>query len=423
MRWVVRPGSIGGSAAMPGDKSIAHRSLMLAALAGGRSRIQDLPNGADVAATTACLQALGIAVERQNGQMTVQPAALRHGQTLDAANSGTTMRLLAGLLAGQGVTAILSGDSSLRRRPMARVVDPLTLMGAHIDSAGGKPPLQLHGGPVHGIAYRLPVASAQVKSAVLLAGLGAEGETIVEEPLPTRDHTERMLTALGVPIHRASGRIAVRAGCPRAFDVTVPGDISSAAFLLVAAAAQGSSVTIRGVGLNPTRTDLLTVLRDLGCSLEAVHHAEQLGEPVGDVTLSGRADKSLTIESRQVPGLIDELPLLAFLATQLPGTSVISGAEELRVKESDRIQSVAETLTALGADIEERPDGFVVHGRTKLRGAVVDSHGDHRIAMMLAIAGTLAAGETVIENADAAGVSFPEFDSILRDLDGRIDRD
>ncbi|HZS94685.1 MAG TPA: 3-phosphoshikimate 1-carboxyvinyltransferase [Chloroflexota bacterium] len=422
MIWRVRQAEIGGAAEVPGDKSIGHRALMIAALARGSSRITNLPTGADVASTATCLEALGIAVSRQNGTATVEGGEFQTGQLLDAGNSGTTMRLLTGLLAGQGVAAELAGDESLRRRPMGRIVEPLALMGANIRSTGGRPPLVLQESRLQGLVYQLPVASAQVKSSLLFAGLGAQGETTIIETLPTRDHTERMFGAAGITVESRGTQISIGGGQrPRPIEISIPGDLSSAAFLLVAAAIHGSTIRIRNVGLNPSRTGILDILRGAGCSVDVVHESERLGEPAGKIVLSGRPHGPIVIVPDRVPAVIDELPLLALLATQAPGMSTIEGASELRVKESDRIRSVAQTLTALGADIVERADGFTIRGPVKLRGTRVSSYGDHRIAMMLAIAGSIASGETVVEEAGAAAISFPEFPAILGALGGRID--
>ena len=426
MRWRVRTSAIGGSAAVPGDKSIAHRALMLAGLARGSTVIRNLPSGEDVLSTASCMSQLGVILDLQPGTARLDSTGELRApeEDLDAGNSGTTMRLLAGILAGQRFSCRLTGDASLRRRPMGRVVDPLRQMGASIATHDGFAPLEFVGSNLHGITYTLPVASAQVKSAVLLAGLFATGRTTVIEVVPARDHTERMLTALGMNVQRHDMSVQVERGAtPNGFDLTVPGDISSAAFLFAAAAVTGGRVSLDSIGLNPTRTAILTVLERMGASVDAATEREEAGEPRGAVVVSGHVERPIRICADDVPGLVDELPLIALLATQVEGESVIEGAAELRVKETDRISSVTQELRALGADIEERPDGWQIHGKTPLRGGEVRSHGDHRLAMMLAVAGVCAHGETIIEGAEAADVSFPGFRSVFASLGAAIEED
>jgi len=424
MRWRVTPAVIGGQTHVPGDKSIAHRALMLASLASGFSRIDRLPDGADVHSTAQCLRRLGVdlridgdtALVTSTGRLSASPAPL------DAGNSGTTMRLLAGILAGQPFRSCLLGDESLSRRPMTRVVQPLNAMGASIHSHEGRAPLEIHGRRLQGIDYVLPVASAQVKSAILLAGLFAEGITSVLEPHRSRDHTERMLAAVGVEIEVENLRATLRGGqAPHTFTMSVPGDLSSASFLIAAAALSGGEVTIDEVGLNPTRSGLLDVLREMGADIEISDQRQEMGEPVGRLRVSGRIHRPVTVEVAQVPGLVDELPLVVLLATQARGISVIRGAAELRVKETDRIATVAASLRRLGADLDELADGFVVRGPTALHGCNVSSHGDHRLAMLLAVAGAIAAGETVVDGVEAADVSFPNFAEVLGSLGGNIE--
>src|SRR3989441_1231326 len=336
----------------------------------------------------------------------------------DAGNWGTTMRLLAGILAGQPFEAELTGDASLRSRPMDRIVEPLSQMDARIAALGdGRfPPLRITGGPLRGISYTLPVASAQVKSAVLLAGLFARGETTVIEPTLTRDHTERMLAWFGAPIHRQPGRVSVTSGALRGRELAVPGDISSAAFVLTAGAARpGSEVIVEGVGLNPTRTGVLDVLRAMGADVAVRHPTVRCGEPVGAVTVRGRRLRGVRIGGSLIPRVIDELPVLCVIATAAEGETVISDAAELRVKESDRIAVIARGLRALGGEVEERPDGLTVYG-SRLHGGRVGSAGDHRIAMAFAVAGLLAGGPVTVEGAESIAVSFPEFTRVLRDV-------
>ena len=421
MKWHVSPSDVGGNAVVPGDKSIAHRSLMVAAISKGVSHIQNLPEGEDVASTRRCMEALGAQVTQKNGNLVISGGELRASETtLDAANSGTTTRLMAGILAGQSFESRIDGDESLRRRPMSRVIDPLRAMGAEIDSDGGRLPLSIAGRQLRGVSYRLPVASAQVKSCILLAGLFADGKTTVEETTPSRDHTERMLRSAGVQVSVIRGEsleISLNGGQqPRGLDVTVPGDMSSAAFLFAAAGLLGTSVVVREVGTNPTRTGFLDILERMGCTISVTNEQLTGGEPVADVEVRGPVRFPVIIGPADVPALVDELPLVALLATATPGQSEVTGAAELRVKETDRIAGVATQLALLGADIKERPDGFVVTGPTPLTGSDCNSLGDHRLAMMLAVAGLCARGETVVHRAESAAVSFPAFPDVLNRL-------
>ncbi|MBC7186061.1 MAG: 3-phosphoshikimate 1-carboxyvinyltransferase [Calditrichaeota bacterium] len=419
----IRPGgALRGTVRVQGDKSISHRALICGAIAEGRTRIRNLCPGKDVQSTMSCLQALGVPIRVRGSEAIVDGVGLRGlrppSAVLDAGNSGTTMRLLAGVLAGQRFAASITGDESLRRRPMARVIEPLSMMGARIESTpGGFAPLHIRGNRLKAISYAMPVASAQVKSAVLLAGLFAEGKTEVMEPAPTRDHTERMLPHFGVPIS-VDGRAVAVWGPARlqAASVEVPGDISSAAFFLAAAAVvEGSSLRVEGVGINPTRSGVLEVLRDMGARLALEEKAESW-EPVADVLVEAGPLQAVEIEGALVPRLIDELPVLAVVATQAEGVTHIRGARELRVKESDRIRAVAANLRAMGAEVEELEDGLVIPGPQKLKGAVVDSFGDHRIAMSFAVAGLLADGPTVIRQAECVDISFPGFFALLEEL-------
>jgi len=394
---------------LPGDKSISHRALILGAIAGGGSTIRGLSRGADVGSTAACLRALG--VEIGDGEVAgVGMSGLRAPSgPLDCGNSGTTMRLLAGLLAAQDFESELTGDDSLKRRPMDRVVEPLRQMGARAEW----PPLRIGGSAgLHGIEYRSPVASAQVKSALLLAGLFAEGATEVVEPSPTRDHTERMLRAMGAEVTVNAGRSRVeRTKKLEPLDLDVPGDLSAASFWLVAAGlVPGSRVRMAGVGLNPTRTAFLELLRRAGFAISIAAAGEAGGEPIGTVEVGGAGElRPLTVEGPTAAAMIDELPVLAVAATQLPGTSRISGARELRVKESDRIAAMAEALTAMGADITATEDGWIINGPRHLEGARVDSLGDHRVAMAMAVAGMIADGDTTVDDAACVDISYPGF--------------
>ncbi len=422
MRWQVRPSGIAGEAAVPGDKSISHRALMLAALADGTSSIRGLGDGEDVASTVACLRALRVRIERSGDQVCVQGGALRPPSApLDAGNSGTTMRLLSGILAGQPFDSVVTGDASLCRRPMGRIARPLMEMGTQVDTEDGHAPIRIRGGRLRAIRYRCDPPSAQVKSCVLLAGLFAEGSTSVWETVATRDHTERLMRATGIAVDAKEQTVAVHGPArPRAFDLCVPGDLSSAAFLLAGAAIAGvGDVTVRDVGLNPTRTGFLQVLRRMGCDLETSEEREEGGEPVGSIRVRPAPLTGVEIGADEAATMLDELPLVALLGTVAAGETRVTGAGELRVKESDRIATVAAELGRLGAAIEEQPDGFRVRG-SRLQGTRVQSHGDHRVAMMLGLAGLIAAGETIVEGAEAAAVSFPCFGSTMRGLGGMI---
>ena len=425
MRWRVRPSPIGGTACVPGDKSIAHRALMLAGLARGTSEIHSMPEGEDVLSTAGCIGRVGVRVDRSGPVRVHSDGQLSAPSSdLDAGNSGTTIRLMTGILAGQSFRSRLSGDDSLRRRPMGRVVEPLRQMGASIQMDAGSAPLDIAGSRLHGINYALPVASAQVKSAVLLAGLFADGTTIVTESVPARDHTERMLESLGWPIRRRGNSVEVERGeAPAAFSITIPGDMSSAAFLFAAAALTEGEVCIDGVGINPTRAAILTVLEQMGAHVTVGAERLDMGEPRATVTVSGPVNRSIHLRAEDVPGLVDELPLIALLAAHASGETLVEGAAELRVKETDRIAAVAHELRVLGASIEERADGWRIRGGIPLHGGEVRSHGDHRIAMMLAVAGVCATGETVISDAEASAVSFPDFAATFASLGGDIATD
>ena len=403
---------------MPGDKSISHRYAILAALAEGPSTIAQYAPGADCQSTLLCLRGLGVdVIEDTAGAFTVVGRGFGRlcspDSPLDAGNSGTTLRLLAGVLAGRAFSSTLCGDASLSRRPMQRVIAPLEAMGAHIDAAEGRPPLTIHGARLHAISHRPETPSAQVKSAVLLAGLHAEGTTRIVEPAATRDHTERALTTFGGAA-RVEGLTISVAGGQRLHGqrLTVPGDLSSAAFWLVAAAAlPGSRVVIVDVGLNPTRTALLDVLRRFGARVEATMTSADAGEPRGIVSVQHDRTGALDIGPDEVPGLIDELPAIAALAAH-GGEVTVRGAAELRVKESDRIATLVAGFRALGIDADERPDGFAVRGRSndaRPRGGVADAHGDHRMAMAFAIAALAADRPCRIDGADAVAISYPDF--------------
>ena len=410
MATVRRPTRLEGELELPGDKSVSHRALILNAVASGDARVENLSPGADVAATAGCLRALGVEIAEDRVAGRGFDGLRAASGPLDCANSGTTMRLLAGLLAGRPFKSELVGDPSLSRRPMDRVVDPLREMGAGAEVG---PPLRVGGSvPLHGIAYRMPIPSAQVKSALLLAGIQAEGTTRVTEPAPTRDHTERMLEAMGAAVERAGSTVAVGGRAElRPLDLRVPADLSAAAFWLVAGALHPAArIRLGGVGVNPTRTALLGVLERAGLRVRKDTPRLEGLEPVADLEVAtSPADQPFSVDGGEAPLLIDELPVLAVAAALLPGVSRITGARELRVKESDRVAAMAEGLGAMGADVRELEDGWEIHGPRDLEGARVSSRGDHRVAMALAVAGLLASGETTIDDADCVAISYPGF--------------
>ncbi len=421
---IVRPAkTIRGRVVMPGDKSLSHRAAMMAALAKGASRIKSFSSSADCAATLACLARLGSSIKRSGSELLVHgvgPDGLRaDGEPLDCANSGTTMRLLAGILAGQNFTSILTGDGSLRSRPMARIIEPLEMMGARISSDGGRAPLVIEGHrPLKAIKYGLRVASAQVKSCILFAGLSAKGRTEVVESQATRDHTERMLRWFAVPLEQGSLSVAVDGPMTlEARDVSIPGDISSAAYFIAAAALlPGSSLEIMNVGVNATRVTFIDRLRSFGFDVAVSDVHDECNEPVGTIQVNGSnssSESAALLQGALIPQLIDELPLLAVVGSQIEGGIEIRDAAELRAKESDRIAATVQNLRAMGAEVEEFTDGLCVTGQTQLRGAEIDPRGDHRIAMAFAVAGLIAKGETEIKDAECVAVSFPEFFELL----------
>jgi 3-phosphoshikimate 1-carboxyvinyltransferase len=411
----------------PGDKSISHRYALLSAIADGVSTLSGYSTGADCASTLDCLRALGVDVE-QTGQdaaglqLRIGGRGLRGlaapASTLDAGNSGSTMRMLAGVLAANPISVAITGDASLRGRPMRRIILPLERMGARIASSDGKPPLTIQGNAdLRPIEFEPEVPSAQVKSAVLLAGVQIDGTTSVIERVGTRDHTERAFESFGVHVDRQGPRVSVAGGQRLAAQaMEVPGDISSAAFWMVAAASMpGSEVVIDGVGLNPTRTGIIDILRRMGARIDIDNDTPTAGEPMGTLIVRHEALVPTEVTPAEVPGVIDELPVLAALATH-GGELRVTGAQELRVKESDRISALADGLRRIGADIDEMPDGFHVRGRQRLRGGEVDARHDHRLAMAFAIAALGATGPTMIHDAGAAAVSYPEFFSVLESL-------
>ena len=409
-----------GAVRLPGDKSISHRYAMLASIANGVSRFQNFSTGEDCASTLHCMETLGAKVRRaDDGTLEIEgngPQLRAPASVLDCGNSGSTMRMLAGILAGQEFSCELAGDESLSRRPMARVVEPLTRMGAHVQAAeDGRPPLRIAGGRLSAIHYAMPVASAQVKSAILFAALFAKGTTTVEEPLRTRDHGELALRAFGAEVQRSKNRISLAGSQPLSpINAAIPGDISSAAFFMCAAAIfPGSNLVFDDLLLNPTRAGLLDVLSGLGTRISVINLQEHHGELVGTVKVEHGRLKSAKISGAQSAALIDELPVLAAVAPFTEGGVEVRDARELRVKESDRIATIAKGLRAMGAVVEEFEDGFRVPGGQQLQGAEVDSAGDHRIAMALSIAALKAKGETKVRGAEAVAISFPKFFHIL----------
>jgi 3-phosphoshikimate 1-carboxyvinyltransferase len=421
-------GPLAGTLAVPGDKSIAHRALLLGALADGTTTVSGFPGGADVLSTLGAIRALGARAERDGALVRIEGAGsgLGHaGETrIDCGNSGTTMRLGAGMIAGGPGTVILDGDASLRRRPMERVAEPLRAMGADITTVDGHAPVTVRGTRLSGIDWHLRVASAQVKSAILLAGLRASGTTRVHEVLASRDHTERLLAYFGARLRIAAGRIEVEGGQRlRAADVPLPGDVSSAAFLIVAALlVPGSELVVHDVGVNPTRTGALTILRRMGARIEVIEARDAAGEPRADIRARASALHGTAIEAEEVPGAIDELPVLCVAAALAEGETTIRGAGELRVKESDRIGAIAQ-LAALGVAVRTTPDGIVVRGTAgrRLGAGRVDSGGDHRIVMAFAVAGLLSEGGVEISDPESARVSYPGFFERLAELGARVE--
>lgn len=425
MRLSVQPtAKLEGTICVPGDKSISHRAVMLGALAQGTTSIEGFLRGEDCLSTIRCFQGLGIPITLDEKLVIVEGKGLNGLQepdeVLDVGNSGTTLRLLAGILAGQHFTTLLTGDNSILRRPMGRVTNPLREMGATIlGRVGGTlAPLAIQGGDLKAIHYNSPVASAQVKSALLLAGLYARGWTEISEPHLSRNHTELMLQAFGAEIQTQGNSVSIK-GSPQLVgqDVIVPGDISSAAFFLVAGAiAPTAKISIEGVGLNPTRDGIIQVLQAMGAKLTVTNTKEVAGELLGTLTIESSSLQGITIEGEIIPRLIDEIPIIAVAAAFASGVTEIRDAAELKVKESNRISSIAEGLSNLGVRIEELPDGLRIYGGRPLIGHSCRSHHDHRIAMALAVAGLQAKGETSIEDAEAISISFPQFNQLLEQL-------
>lgn len=413
-----------GTISVPGDKSMTHRAIILGSLARGISAVKGYLPALDCLHTVEAFRSMGISIEAVKGQLRITGKGL-HGlsepsSVLDLGNSGTGLRLLTGVLAGQDFSSILTGDSSLCRRPMLRLVEPLRRMGAEIEGrAGGSfAPLAVHGRRLKGITYALPVASAQVKSALLLAGLLADGRTVLTEPLPTRDHTERMFRHLGIPLKTEGQTLSLEPAAQfSGREMEIPGDFSSSAFFIVAATiVKNSDLMIRNVGVNPTRTGLLNLLCKMGAEIRLENHREVDEEPAAGLVVRSRPLRGITVSWEDVPRAIDEFPILCVAAAVAEGETVIRGAEELRVKESDRIKTTVRELSKMGARLEELPDGLVIHGGRKLKGARCSSDGDHRIAMAMAIAGLAATGETVVEGAEWVETSCPGFQDLLRSV-------
>ncbi len=422
---ILRPArNVRGVVSLPGDKSISHRYAMLAAIAEGPSRLENYSTGADCASTLGCLRSLGLKWERKDNADNVIEVQGRGAsltapsQPLDCGNSGSTIRMLSGIVAGQEFASELAGDESLSRRPMERVITPLTAMGAQITSQNGCPPLRITGARLKGIHYRMPIASAQVKTCLLFAGLLADGETRIEEPLRTRDHGEAALRAFGAQVERKGSEVAIRGGQRlRGIEARVPGDLSSAAFFLCAAALfPGSQLTVTKLLMNPTRARLLDILVQMGLRISVTQLEESHGELVGTLEVEGGRLKGATIAGADTAALIDEIPVLAAIAPYTEQGIEVRDAKELRVKESDRIASIAANLRAMGAQVEEREDGLKIPGGQSLRGAELESFGDHRIAMAFSIAALRAQGETLIRGSECAAISYPAFFSTLEEL-------
>lgn len=429
----VFPALLGGSVQVPGDKSISQRVAMLASLADGTSKVTGYLNGEDAHSTLAAMEQMGAKAEFRDDALYITGVAgklLQPVEPLNMGNSGTGTRLLAGLVAGAGIEATMVGDESLSSRPMGRIRHPLELMGAHIGLSGqkGTLPMVICGGKLQGIGYLLPMASAQVKSCILLASLYAEGKTTVIEPRPTRDHTEKLFEQLGIPIQIKGLEISIEGYGPegprfKARDFVVPGDFSSAAFWIVAVAARpGAELVINGVGLNPRRTALLDVMKRMGADIE-VAVTEAKGDPIGSIKVSGAQLMGTVIEGDEIPNLIDELPIIAVAGALAQGQTEIRDAAELRVKESDRIAEMVKNLRLFGVDIEEKDDGMVVTGPAELKtpNVILDSHGDHRIAMSMAVLNTFSDGPVTIANVGCVNTSYPEFWQHMEELGGKVE--
>ena len=417
-------GPIRGEISVPGDKSISHRAVMFGALAKGTTEVTHFLQGADCLSTIDCFRRMGIDIENTPSRILVHGKGLggltAPSAALDVGNSGTTLRLISGILSGQDFKVLLDGDASIRRRPMKRIMTPLSMMGADIESLKGNgcAPLSIAGRPLHAIHYQSPVASAQVKSCVLLAGLYADGTTRVTEPALSRNHTELMLHFFGAQVHSEGTTVSIQPSpALEGRFIQVPGDISSAAYFIAAALLiPGSEVLIRNVGVNPTRDGILRVCQAMGADITRLNERSDSGEPTADLLVRHSSLRGTVIEGDLIPTLIDELPVIAVMAALAKGTTVIRDAAELKVKESDRIQVMTENLTRMGADVEATEDGMIIHGGSSLQGTIIDSHQDHRVAMSFAVAALAAEGETEIRDADCVSISYPEFYQDLASL-------
>lgn len=417
--------SFNKSITVPGDKSISHRAVMFGSIASGDTVIKGFLNGEDCLSTVGCFRDMGINIEMDGEKVIVHGKGLNGlsapKNTLNVGNSGTTLRLMSGILSAQPFTSTLTGDDSIKKRPMDRVAKPLTLMGADIKSLSPDKilaPVTITGKPLKGINYTLPVASAQVKSAIILASLYADGETVIVEPETTRDHTEIMLSFMGADIKKDGSRIICHPVKELyAKDITVPGDISSAAYFMIAAAiCKNACITVKNVGINPTRTGIITVLENMGADISVTNARTINGEPVGDITVKSSELNAAVIEGDIIPKLIDEIPVIAVAAAMAEGTTIIKDAQELKVKESNRIKTTADELSKFGIDITETDDGLIIKGKTSLKGSVTESHNDHRIAMACAIAALAAEGQSTINGSDCVDISFPGFFKMLEAL-------
>mgnify|MGYP004496363435 FL=1 len=415
-----------GEITVPGDKSISHRSIMLGALADGTTEVTGFLQGADCLSSIACFQKMGVTIENNPNTNTVRITGRGlHGLTkpegiLDVGNSGTTTRLMSGILAAQPFTSTIDGDASIRKRPMGRIMTPLSMMGARFESLQTQQcaPFKISGGSLKGIHYDSPVASAQVKSAILFAGLYADGETSVTEPSLSRNHTELMFESFGIDI-KSKGTTATVQPANQLIPqkIQIPGDISSAAYFIVAGLiTPNSEITIKNVGINPTRDGIITVCKNMGADITVSHSYDKIGEPRADITVKSSALQGCVIEGDIIPKLIDEIPVIAIMAAFADGTTIIKDAQELKVKESNRIDVMVKNLSAMGVDIEGTEDGMIIHGGKPLHGAAIDSKSDHRIAMSFAIAGSLADGETDILNAECVNISYPQFYQDMQNL-------
>ena len=415
--------SLQGAITLPGDKSISHRAIILSSISEGSSRIQGFLKGEDCIRTIDCFQKLGIDIEDDGREIIVHGKGLKglkeSKNILDVGNSGTTIRLISGILGGQDFSTIITGDESIRNRPMDRIIYPLTLMGGDIKGRdeNNLAPLIIKGKSLKAIDYSLPIPSAQVKSAILLAGLYAEGKTIVREKVKSRDHTERMLKALGANIQTKGKIITIEKSDLYAQDIKVPGDISSAGFLIAGAAAfPGSKLVLKDIGLNPTRTGIIDVLLEMGANIEIENISTSGGEKMGDILVEGSQLKGINIGGEIIPRLIDEIPVIAMVGAISQGKTIITGAGELKVKETDRIAAMVSEMKKLGVKVKELPDGMEIQGNNKINGGIVESYGDHRIAMALAIGGLFANSPVEIKNSKCVDVSFPGFGKILKSI-------